>query len=268
MGVSEMRPETEAALEAVGVALALIRARVGAEEITSKGGRDLATATDVASEDAIRRELLGRYPTYPVVGEERGGEPEPSGGPYWLVDPICGTRNFASDLPLYSVNVALVEDGRVTVAAVGDGGTGDRYWAERGQGARLLTATGDRPLHASDASPSIALGDATSSEPDHAHAADFVRAAIASNRWYVRMLGTTFTFAHVAAGRVAAYIQFKTSGPVHTAAGCLLAQEAGATVTDLDGRPWDLSTRAFLAAATPELHRDLLAMAAETRRTS
>jgi fructose-1,6-bisphosphatase/inositol monophosphatase family enzyme len=37
-----------------------------------------------------------------------------------LVDPICGTRNFASGIPLYCINVALVEDGLVTLAVVGD----------------------------------------------------------------------------------------------------------------------------------------------------
>ena len=35
------------------------------------------------------------------------------GSPYWLVDPICGTRNFASGIPLYCVNLALVEDHHV-----------------------------------------------------------------------------------------------------------------------------------------------------------
>ena len=263
-----MRPETEAALQAVGVALELAADRVGAEEIASKGGRDLVTATDVAAEDAIRAELLGRYPDCPVVGEERGGESEVvEGRPYWLVDPICGTRNYASDLPLYCVNVALVEDGRVALAAVGDGGTGDRYVAERGRGARLLTASGDRPLRASDASATLAVEPGASRDgPHHAHAGRFTGAALAENRRHVRMLGTSFALAHLAAGRLAGYVNFASSSPVHIAAGCLLAAEAGAIVTDLDGRPWDLTARTVLAAAGPELHRDLFQMLSEASR--
>src|SRR5215216_2813345 len=124
-----MRPETEAALAAVDVGLDLARRRVGADQVTMKGDRDPVTATDVAVEDAVRAALTARYPEWTVVGEERGGEDRIGDRPYWLVDPICGTRNFASHLPLYAVNVALVEGGRVTSAAVGDGGTGHRFIA-------------------------------------------------------------------------------------------------------------------------------------------
>jgi myo-inositol-1(or 4)-monophosphatase len=45
--------------------------------------------------------------------------------PYWVVDPICGTRNVTSGIPLFAINAALVEDGRVAVSVVGDGPTGD-----------------------------------------------------------------------------------------------------------------------------------------------
>src|SRR3954451_22433184 len=129
-----MRSETEAALAAVTVGLKLARSRAGASEITSKGGRDLVTATDVAVEDAIRAVLLERFPDWTVVGEERGGEDQVGDRPYWLVDPICGTRNFAANIPTYAVNIALVQDGVLTVAVVGDGGTEERYVAERGKG--------------------------------------------------------------------------------------------------------------------------------------
>ena len=82
-----MRAETRAALAAVDTALKLIRRRAGADRITSKGGRDLVTATDVAVEDAVRASLLAAYPDWTVVGEERGGEdqvgdrPVLAGGP-------------------------------------------------------------------------------------------------------------------------------------------------------------------------------------------
>ena len=120
----QMRDETRAALAAVDTALELMQRRAGADRITSKGGRDLVTATDVAVEDAIRARLLADFPEWTVVGEERGGEDQIGDRPYWLVDPICGTRNFASNIPLYAVNIALVQDGTLTVAAVGDDGTG------------------------------------------------------------------------------------------------------------------------------------------------
>src|SRR5215212_8086022 len=137
-----MRAETRAALAAVDAALQLMKRRAGADQITSKGGRDLVTATDVAVEDAVRASLRAAHPDWTVVGEERGGEDQVGDRPYWLVDPICGTRNFAANIPMYAINIALVEDGRVTVSAVGDGGTGSRYVAERGLGAHEIVRNG------------------------------------------------------------------------------------------------------------------------------
>src|SRR4051794_1446113 len=101
-----MRAETRAALAAADAALKLMMRRAGAAQIPSKGARDLVTATDVACEDAVRASLLAEFPEWTVVGEERGGEDQIGDRPYWLVDPICGTRNFAANIPLYAVDIA------------------------------------------------------------------------------------------------------------------------------------------------------------------
>jgi myo-inositol-1(or 4)-monophosphatase len=258
-----MRAETRAALAAVEVGLELTRRRTGAGRITSKGGRDLVTDTDVAVEDAIRLALRACFPGWTVVGEERGGEDQIGDRPYWLVDPICGTRNFASGLPLYAVNVALVEDGQVTAAAVGAGGYDERFYAERGTGAYQLTSDGERRLRASDDSLVVGVSVGSSRSGGHLpHSAEFLRSAVLANRWDLRMLGTTSALAYVATGQIAAHLLFYLPSPVHTAAGCLLADEAGALITDLQGQPWTVETRAFLAAASPALHAELLAMVA------
>ena len=88
----EFRPETLIAVAAVKQALGLARPGVDAHGITVKDGRDLVTVRDVAVEDAIRRRVLDAL-GFPVVGEERGGEATADGAPYWLIDPICGTRS-------------------------------------------------------------------------------------------------------------------------------------------------------------------------------
>jgi len=64
---------------------------------------------------------------------------------------------------------------------------------------------------------------------------------------------------YVASGRVAAYVLFWTSA-IHAAAGGLLAAEAGASVSDVDGRPCTIHSDSIVASATPELHHDLLAL--------
>src|SRR5262245_23716928 len=246
-----MRPETEAAIRAAAIAQRIADSRDGADQVTSKGGIDLVTATDLACEDAIRAALTDAFPAYPVIGEERGGT-SAAGTPYWLVDPICGTRSFASNVPLYCTNIALVDHGAVTVAAVGIGSTGDIRYAEQGLGAWIRTATGDRRLAPGDHSHTVWISGTTE------HAAAVVRRALLLNRWYIWLFSSSVAYAYLAAGRIAGILHFASSSPVHTAAGCFVAAEAGAVITDLTGGgPWSLATHSFLLAATPALHGEL-----------
>ena len=256
------RPVTAVAIGAVERALALARRRVGAADITPKQGRDLVTATDVAVEDAIRA-MVGGAAGSPVVGEERGGEPPADGAPYWLVDPICGTRNFASGVPLYAVNLALVEGGQVTAAVVGDPSTDEVQVAERGRGAWAVKDGARRRLRTSEESRTLVVEEGKSSGARRERAAQFTAAVIRADRWHLRSLGSTLALAYVAAGRVSAYVLFWAPA-VHTAAGTLLATEAGGTLSDIDGRPWTVESDSVIVSATADLHRELLDLARST----
>lgn len=244
-----MRHETEVAVRAVGLARQIADGRRGADQVTSKGGIDLVTATDVACEDAIRAELARELPDHVVVGEERGGTPA-RGRPYWLVDPICGTRPFASGVPLYCSNVALVEDGEVTVGVVAVGRSDEIAWAERGAGAWLRTVDREVQARATDGSDTLWFSGR------EALAADVVHAATLAGRWYVWQFSSTLSYVYLGTGRISGLVHVSTS-PVHVAAGCRLAIEAGAVLTDLDGQPWHPGSRGVIAAATPALHADL-----------
>jgi myo-inositol-1(or 4)-monophosphatase len=250
----------EAAIRAASIAQGIVDSRQHADEVTSKGGIDLVTGSDVACEDAIRAELLRSFPDYPVIGEERGGQPV-EGKPYWLVDPICGTRSFASDIPLYCTNIAFVDGGAVTCAAIGVGLTEEILFAEAGSGAWMRTAAGDRKISVSDQSNTIWI------DGRNEWAADTVRRAMLLKRWYVWMFSSTVAYTYLASGRISGILHFGLPssvqhGSVHTAAGCFIAGEAGARVTDIDsGKPWNLQTRSFLLAATDGLHQELLSLA-------
>ncbi|MPZ15388.1 MAG: hypothetical protein GEU73_13350 [Chloroflexi bacterium] len=259
--MQEFRPETRLACEAMGHALELAERNLGASEILSKDGRDLVTATDIAIEDAVRERLQG----LPIVGEERGGDAPPGGSPYWLVDPICGTGNFAAGIPLYCVNLALVENDEVTVAAVGDASRHEIALAERGRGSWTMRDGSQHRLAASDASSMIVIEDdgGKSQGPPRGHASRCIAEAIRLDRWEVRSLGTSLAMPYLAAGRIAANVYLFVTA-VHVAAGSLLAFEAGATLSDIDGRPWSLHSDSLVAAATPDLHRELLELARAT----
>jgi len=248
-----VRAETEAAIHAVSLAIDIADRRVGADDVTSKGGIDLVTATDVAGEDIIRKVLAENFPDHIVVGEERGGEPK-AGKPYWLVDPICGTRPFASDVPLYCTNVALVKDNRVTAAAVALGRCGEILHAERGKGAWVRKNGADVRVSPSSNSNTLWVGGRGEL------AADLARATMLDRRWFVWQFSSSIAYPYLAAGRIAGLIHIAPHlSPVHTAAGCLLAEEAGARVYDFErDQDWDLDTRSYLLSATPELHETLL----------
>lgn len=255
-GSADFRPETLVALEAVKRAVTIARRGVGAEDVAEKDGRDIVTVADIAVEDAVRSivaEALG----FPVVGEERGGEATADGSPYWLVDPICGTRNFASGIPLYCVNLALVERNEVTVAVVGDPSTGETHVAERGRGAWSLKKGAPDRLTTSDQSRTIVVDDGKSKGTRREQAAQFAAAAIRADRWHLRSLGTTLASPYLAAGRIAAYVVLWVSA-VHAGAGTLLVTEAGGTVSDIDGRPWTIGSDSLVASATGHLHEELL----------
>jgi myo-inositol-1(or 4)-monophosphatase len=257
-----LRPETVVAIDAAGRALDLARGGVDTEAITAKGARDVVTATDIAIEDAIRA-MVGEALGSLVIGEERGGQAPADGSPYWLVDPICGTRNFASGIPLYCLNLALVEDDQVTVAVVGDPSTGEIEVAERGRGAWALQDGARRRLATSGESRIIVIEDSHASGARREDAAQFTARAVRADRWDLRALGTTLSLPYVAAGRIAAYVLFWTSA-VHAGAGSLLATEAGATLSEIDGQPWSIRSDSIVASADPDLHRELLDLAGDT----
>jgi myo-inositol-1(or 4)-monophosphatase len=254
------RTETRAAVEAVSRGLAVAKQRIDATQIASKGGVDIVTGADIAAENVIRQALLERCPHIPVVGEE-GDDTPPASGPYWLVDPICGTRNYASQLAVYCTNVALIEGGAATISVIGDGGTSELYFAERGTGGfHVVDLAREGSYEAIRAREGSVIGLELGGKPpyrDPALARLF--AALASDgRFYPRLLGTTLDFVKVACGDMAGLVLLTDApDPLHTAAGCLLAEEAGALVTDRAGKSWSLESTTRIAAATPELHAEL-----------
>jgi myo-inositol-1(or 4)-monophosphatase len=252
----EFRPETLLAVNAVARAMELAAGGVKPGDISSKGNLDVVTTMDVAVEDLIRT-AIEDCSQVPVVGEERGGDIIPAGFPFWLVDPICGTRNFAAGIPLYAVNVALVENDHISIGVVGDPSTGDIGIAERGRGAWALKDKAVRPLRVSDESETVVIETGRADGERREASARFAAEAIRVGRWELRSLSTTLSLHYVASGRMSAYVLFYGS-VLHTGAGSLLAGEAGAVVSDVKGHPWTIHSDSVVAAATPELHKDLL----------
>lgn len=239
----------------------VVRARPADLGTTHKGAVDLVTAVDLASEARIR-ELLAPS-GIPVHAEEGGGA---AFAPVrWLVDPLDGTTNYVHGFPSYAVSIGLEERGRVVVGVVLDGVTGVCHVAHEGAGSR-----GDGL--ASRVSSTDDLGQALVASGfayDRRTRADwylaFVKVALERTQGFRRAGAAAMDLVHVACGRLDAYWEFNLQ-PWDLAAGSLLVTEAGGTVSDVDGGPFDLASGRILAS-NGRVHEALAGHLAEVLRT-
>ena len=111
---------------------------------------DVVTQADEAAEVLITRELLAAFPSAIVIGEEAAHsnpallEAIATAELAFIVDPIDGTKNFASGLPLFGVMAAVTSRGQVLAGVIHDPLRGDFAYALRDQGAWLEHADGER----------------------------------------------------------------------------------------------------------------------------
>lgn len=84
-------------------------------KVESKNPRDFVSLADRSVEDMIREIIVAEYPDDNIIGEEGGGEESDN---YWCLDPIDGTSNFLSGIPLWGVSIAYIENGEPAVGAI------------------------------------------------------------------------------------------------------------------------------------------------------
>jgi len=97
----------------------------------AKSDWDFATDADLDSERAILDVIAAARPQDARAGEETG-DTDGAGSRRWLVDPLCGTLNFAAQTLLVAVNVALV-DGSTSLAGVSADPIADElFWTYAG----------------------------------------------------------------------------------------------------------------------------------------
>jgi myo-inositol-1(or 4)-monophosphatase len=217
---------------------------------------DLVTEYDRKSEAFLIEKIQARFPRHRILAEESGLN-RAGDDPCWVIDPLDGTTNFAHGLPIFSISVALVENGNSQLGIVFDPTREECFWAQRGQGAFL----GDQPLHARKETElqrsllvtGFAYDAHTNPVNNFNHFADFSKLTRG-----VRRLGSAaIDLSYVAAGRLDGYWELQLSA-WDIAAGALIAQEAGAKVTDVQGGELSLAGKPSILAANPNLHARML----------
>lgn len=222
---------------------------------------DLVTEADLASEKLIRQELQTHYPDIDFWGEE--SNQLPTSEYFWVVDPIDGTTNFANGLPYYAVNIALNRGPETIIGVTLELPAQKLYYAIQNGGAYYRTAEGqDIQLHVNQVSQ-LERAFLTTGFPYHraAHSdnnlAEFTYFLTRSQG--VRCMGSAaMDLVNVARGSTAAYWEGWLNA-WDAAPGVLMIREAGGTVTDYLGRPWQLTSRSLIASnGQPDLHAELL----------
>ena len=241
------------------------------ERIDYKSKRDVVTNADYASERLVIDAIKERFPGDAILAEESGehaGVLRDDGshnGRTWVIDPLDGTVNYANGIPYYCVSIGFVVDDHPSVGVIFDPARDDLYSA---------TADGPAMLDGGPirASTKEALTDYVVS------LAVIGRGGLARERRIAplirihrRMGSAALSLAYVSNGRFDAFVQNGGLSPWDVAAAGLIAERAGAVVTDLRGGPWWNPTvsgpRANVVAAPAAQHGALLELLGSLKTT-
>ena len=211
---------------------------VYAEEIVvqPKADRSPVTEADGRAERRILERLAAHAPGVPVVAEESvsaGVVPEIGEGPFFLVDPLDGTREFISRNGEFTVNIALIEDAHPVLGAVHLPALGETYWAD-GSGRAWRRRAGSPPEPIACREPPEALVAVASRSHRDARTDEFLA------RFPVGGLisaGSSLKLCRVAEGAADMYPRIGRTMEWDIAAGHAVLAAAGGMLTTLEGAP-------------------------------
>lgn len=253
-----MSKALDVAIEAARAGAAELRAaRRGDLEIEYKDTRaNLVTAADRRSQRAVTDVILGAFAGHKVDGEE-GTAGNPDSGHVWYVDPLDGTTNYSHGVPFYCVSVALRSAGRTVAGAVYDPVRDELFTAEKSNGAtlngsRLRVSATDRLCRA------LVVAQAQTDDPGEIRRYAGLVERLMLTAAGVRSLGSpALALCAIAAGRLDAYCEYAMDS-WDTAAGQLIVEEAGGTLTTFGGRPHTGAKRTDVAASNSRVHAELI----------
>jgi fructose-1,6-bisphosphatase/inositol monophosphatase family enzyme len=254
--------EAVAAAEAAGELLLDAFGQPSAER--RKGPHDVVTELDRAAERLIFGRLAAAFPADRRLGEETGWSATPRGGGSdrtWIVDPLDGTINYASGLPIWCVSIALAIGPTVVLGVIRDAVHGATFGAIRGSGAWHLPDLKNVSVRRLRRGADAVLSADPGAEADTV--ADARIRAIRPRVRSIRVPGSiAWSLTALATGRLDGVLQVRGLQAVDVAAAGLIALEAGATVTAADGGPWvDIANSGAgrgIAAGRPAIHRLLV----------
>ena len=204
--------------------LAILRVRDLGFSKSGKADGSPVTDADLASNQLITSELKALFPHIPIVSEE--GDQSKSGGIFFLVDPLDGTKEFINGSPDFTVNIALIENERPLVGVVHLPMTGTSYLGNP-EGARKTQGDESRPIAVSARQQNLRVV-ASRSHLD-IETERFIKDLKGAE---TVKAGSSVKFCLIAEGEAEVYPRFGRTMEWDTAAGQAVLEAAGGRVSD------------------------------------
>ncbi len=225
--------KTQEIAKEVGAFIRKERQGFNLKTVEHKGFNDLVSYVDKEAEKQIVDRLSLILPEAGFITEE-GTNTTRQDQFNWVIDPLDGTTNFVHGLPIYSVSIALMEYEEVVLGVVYEVNRHECFYAKKGGGAFC----NDTPIRVSQAGNLAASLIATGFPYYNFEQIDKYLAALKflmSSTHGLRRLGSAAVdLCYVASGRIEGYFEYNLNS-YDVAAGALIVQEAGGTVTDFAG---------------------------------
>jgi 3'(2'), 5'-bisphosphate nucleotidase len=240
----DLLPAVETLARQAGAAILKLY-QSGTPTIIKRDGSPV-TAADHASDAILRPGLAGLTPAIPVVSEEgveAGEVPDISGGTFWLVDPLDGTKEFIGQTGEFTVLIGLIEDGRPTLGTIYGPVADELYSAAVPNSAWGVTKAGREALQARRPPADGRLTVTSSYRRTNSALEAYLETVSVGERIRRR---SAFKWADVARGAADLYPGFGVSYEWDTAAGHALVIAAGGSATLVDGSPLAYGKPKFL----------------------
>ena len=214
--------------------------------IDYKGRINPVTEYDVKSERFITSQIRREFPDHAILAEEGSDFDEPSAC-RWVIDPLDGTVNYAHGFPVYCVSIALQYENNSVVGVVYDPQRQELFSAGSGVGVRLngkkIRVSGESSLQRALLATGFAYDISTARRNNLGLFARMARLAQG-----VRRPGSAaIDLCWLAAGRLDSFWELHLH-PWDTAAAILIVQEAGDSVSRINGKPYSIFDKDILAS--------------------
>lgn len=209
-------------------------------DVTSKVDDSPVTAADIAAHHVIVRGLQALAPDIPILSEEDppAWETRQNWQRFWLVDPLDGTKEFIKRNGEFTVNIALIDQGKPVMGVVYAPALGVLYSAAEGKAWKEEAGQTTR-IHVLDARPPLVVVSRSHADNDP----ELKEYLTQLGEHQTTAIGSSLKFCLVAEGKAQLYPRFGPTNIWDTGAGHAVALAAGAHVHDWQGRTLDYTPR-------------------------